>query len=151
MDSKTPNDFLKKILEFRLENIDLHFFQEWANLNSKILSDMKISDGLSLRLRRGDKQTVMKSIASILPPCKQCNALPPSIFFYNRQDQENVFLKINSFLKNGILNNISKPDWYHPDSKPFGADTYYICATCNSMWTLVQPEHEDNGCWQRIA
>lgn len=112
---------------------------------------MHISAGNFLKLRRGDTQKVMASIAVVLPACVKCGNICPAGPFITRQDHATCATNVDAAVKNGDLCRIPQPNWASIDNSQLGADAYFRCTGCGSVWTLVEPERQENGTSERLA
>lgn len=113
--------------------------------------DKRLSPGVRLKLRRGSLCDLMAIAAKLIPGCAHCNSLYPETTFNSNAEHERCALFVDAALSNGILKRIARPDWFAPATLQLGSDGYFICATCGSMWTLVEPERHCHGLWSRIA
>lgn len=113
--------------------------------------DKQLSPGVRLKLRRGSLYDVMAIAAKLIPGCTHCNSLYPEATFNSRAEQAQCALFVDAAVSNGILKRIARPDWVAPDTTQLGSDAYFICTTCGSVWTLVEPEQHCHGLWSRIA
>ena len=59
--------------------------------------------------------------------------------------------RVDVALSSGELVRIKRPQWLQHGGTQLGADAYFECKFCGAIWTLVEPERQDNGMWQRIA
>lgn len=88
---------------------------------------------------------------SLLPSCSNCRDICKEGIFLTRQEHAACVSNVSQAVSNGTLKPIPRPEWFRPSDKHFGADGYFKCNTCDAVWTLVTPEREDNGLWERIA
>lgn len=100
----------------------------------------QVSAGTLLKLRRGNTQKVMASIAVLFPDCAKCSHICPTGPFSTRQEHAGCASKVEIAVKNGDLSRIPKPNWSAIDNSQLGADAYFKCTGCGSVWTLVEPE-----------
>ena len=150
MNYKSDKELLFELCRFRSEVSDLTVFQNWIASNY-IRLQPKVSPGYLLKLRRGDKQQVMKIVTGLVPSCVNCRDICPEGAFLTREAFSQCAASVAQRTRSGALTPIGPPPWFKPDDKHFGADSYFRCATCGAVWTLVLPEREDNGLWERLA
>lgn len=150
MKSLLDIDLHEEFVNFRQGVIDLGIFQQWVEKNHDRLAT-HISAGTLLKLRRGDIRKVMASIAMLLPSCVKCGNICQAGPFTTRQDHATCASNVDVAMKNGVLSRIPQPNWSPIDSSQLGADAYFKCTSCGSVWTLVEPERQDNGTWERLA
>lgn len=141
---------VQKLQAFRSGNMRLLDFQTWA-ANSVDLTNSQIPSGILLKLKRGDVPKVMAAIVSLIPACKACSQLPKPKEFTNRAEHADCALRVDACIAVGVLQRIKCPDWVSLQESHVGAYACYMCATCESMWLLVEPERQDNGLWERLA
>lgn len=144
------SDLHEEFAKFRQGNIDHGIFQQWVENNYDRLA-RHISVGNLLKLRRGDIRKAMASIATLLPSCGKCGNIYQAGPFTTRQDHATCASKVDLAMKNGELIRIPQPIWSPIDNSQLGADAYFECTGCGSIWTLVEPERQDNGTWERLA
>jgi|JI10StandDraft_1071094.scaffolds.fasta_scaffold395870_2 hypothetical protein len=113
--------------------------------------DIQLSPGARLKLRRGSLHDLMAIAATILPGCSHCSSLCPATIFNSREEHAKCAQFVDAALLNGTLKRIARPVWVMPDSMQLGADAYFLCVTCGSIWTLVEPDKQCHGLWSRIA
>lgn len=150
MKTLLDNDIYEKFVNFRRGMINLGVFQRWVEENRERLAE-QIAAGILLKLRRGDLQKAMASLATLIPTCVKCRSICQAGPFMTRQDHAKCALNVDIVVKNGHLSQIPRPNWTPIDNSQLGADAYFICTGCGSVWTLVEPERQDNGTWQRLA
>lgn len=129
---------------------DLSAFQTWISNNYQDLRELT-SPGLLIKLKRGGEQQTMKAVMALLPSCSNCRGICEGGNFLTRQEHTACASRVAQAAQNGTLKQVPRPDWFQPDDKHFGPDGYYKCNICDAVWTLVLPEREDNGLWERIA
>ena len=145
------NDYIVETLrKFRQGAVDITSFQQWVDGNRYALA-AEVSSGVLLKFHRGNTQKVMGAIAGILPSCTSCDRIGPSGDFYSRLEHAKVAEEVDTALRVGILKRIPRPSWVNTNSQHLGADAYFQCVNCGSIWTLVEPEQHDNGSWRRLA
>lgn len=142
--------FVANLRKFRRGDIDLPSFQDWIARQSTNLSLM-VPTGVLLKLRRGDKEKAMRAVARLLPACAYCGQMPAVGVFTSREQHSTYASWVTQAVRNGTFKPIPRPDWLHSTQQHFGADGYFQCTNCGSLWTLVEPEREDNGLWERLA
>lgn len=113
--------------------------------------DKQLSPGIRLKLRRGSLRDLMAIAAKLLPGCVYCNSVYPEATFTSRTEHARCAQSVDTALSNGILKRTTRPIWVMLDPTQLGADAYFTCATCGSIWTLVEPEQHCHGLWSRIA
>lgn len=113
--------------------------------------DKQLSPGVRVKLRRGSLHDLMGIAAKILPGCAHCSSLHLETTFGSRSEQAKCAQIVDAALSRGVLKRITRPSWVVPDATQIGADAYFTCITCGSIWTLVEPEQHCNGLWSRIA
>jgi hypothetical protein len=150
MKSLLDSDFQEEFVKFRQGAISLGVFQQWVERNYERLAT-QVSAGILLKLRRGNAQKVMASIAVLVPDCAKCGHICPRGPFTTRQEHAGCASKVEIAVKNGDLSRIPPPNWRPIDNSQLGADAYFECTACGSVWTLVEPERQDNGMWDRLA
>jgi hypothetical protein len=142
--------FIVELKRFRRREIDIFSFRKWMIDNYKNLQPVTPS-GLLIKLKRGTELQAMTAIASILSSCQNCRDFCQKGIFLTRTEYAACASKVLEATKTGVLKQVARPAWFYSDDKHFGADAYYTCEICDSLWTLVTPEREDNGLWARIA
>jgi hypothetical protein len=150
MKSLLDSDLHDEFVNFRQGVIGLDIFQQWVEKNHDRLAT-HISAGNLLKLRRGDIHKVMASIAKVLPSCIKCGNICQAGPFTTRHDHATCASNVEMALKNGEISRIPLPSWAPIDNSQLGADAYFKCMGCGSVWTLVEPERQDNGTWERLA
>lgn len=150
MKSNMKLKFIAELKRFQNRTIDLASFQKWISDNFDDLEGLS-SPGLLMRLKRGGEQQAMRAVVSILPSCSACSDICKVGAFIIRQEHSTCLSQIAQAVQKGTLVQIARPDWFKTDDKHFGPDGYYKCNICDAVWTLVLPEREDNGLWERIA
>lgn len=113
--------------------------------------DIQLSPGARLKLRRGSLHDLMAITATILPGCSRCSSLYPATIFNSRAENAKCAQFVDAALLSGALKRIARPAWVVPDSLQLGADAYFLCVTCGSIWTLIEPDKQCHGLWSRIA
>lgn len=113
--------------------------------------DKQLSPGTRLKLRRGSLHDLMAIAAKLLPGCVHCGSVYPAATFTSRTEHARSAQSVDAALSNGILKRTARPIWVMPDPTQLGADAYFTCVTCGSIWTLVEPEQHSHGLWSRIA
>lgn len=145
----TPNA-IDRFLEFRSNPIDLNSFHNWIKAShAELLTHL--SPGILLKLTRGDTAKVLITISKILPACSNCADICKEGAFANRSEHVSCASRVDLAILDGYLERIKKPSWVGQDNFQLGADAYYKCSSCGSIWTLVEPERQDNGLWERLA
>jgi hypothetical protein len=91
------------------------------------------------------------SLFLLLPACIECQNLCQEGTFWSRHEQGKCPAQIVNSVQKGYLRKISRPEWVHSGGTHFGADAYFECTICSAIWTMVEPEREDNGLWERLA
>lgn len=139
-----------KLVAIRENPARIGEFQSWFALNQHAY-ERSLPEGLMLKLKRGDSEQVMTTIARLLPACKGCSSLFPEGGFRSLQELSQCNSTIGLAVSDGVLTRLPAPDWLKPDAAQHGADAYFACLKCGSIWTLVQPEREGRGFWARLA
>lgn len=146
----SDSEFIDKLREFQRGSVDLLSFQQWIELHYDQLTPL-VAPGALLKLRRGDKQKALKAVGQLLPSCPDCAQLCEGRVFSSREEHGVCAARVEDSLRAGTLKRIQRPDWFHPSELHFGADGYFECTMCGTIWTLVEPEREDNGLWERLT
>lgn len=147
--NSTSLSIREKLFDFKSGSVDLTSFQEWVSNNQETFKNL-VSQGVLLKLRRGDMETVMGCIASFDSACDKCSGINPAGRFTSRQEFSICASHVDNALASGVLKRVKMPIWVKPEALQFGADAYYECTTCSTTWLLVEPEREDNGLWRRL-
>lgn len=150
MEKTLDPQILEKMMRFRNGELELTAFQNFITMNIAQLKPV-VPPGVMLKLRRGDKQTVIKAVAIVFPNCSLCEALCDVGHFTSRQAQSSCEARVYDSFQRGDIQRVSRPEWFNPTQAHFGADGYFSCTRCGSIWNMVEPEREDNGLWGRIA
>lgn len=140
----------QKLLDFRGGLVDLGSLHKWADENQEKLRT-HMSPGLLLKLRKGNATQVMGIVASIVPACQVCSGINPVGVFSSRQDHARCAQHVDAAMTSGALKRIRIPSWFQAAHSQLGADAYFECTCCGSIWTLVEPERQDHGLWERLA
>ena len=114
------------------------------------LSD-ELSPGLRLKIGRGSMADLMRVASQVVPACQRCAGLCKTGLFSSRADHETCARVIDGAVANGYLARRPRPEWIGNDPTQLGADAYFTCVTCGSLWTLVEPERHTKGLWERLA
>jgi hypothetical protein len=141
---------IEKLRDFQKGQVDLQSFQQWISVHSDQLR-LGLAPGVLLNLKRGDKQKAMKAAAMALPACSDCGHLCDSGVFSSRQEHSACAAQVKESVRKGTLKGIPRPNWFRASPHNLGADGYFECGNCSAIWTLVEPEREDNGLWERIG
>lgn len=144
------NDFEAALREVRSNPGMKDEFQKWVRAHNESLSN-HLSQGVYLRLARGDIEKVMSSVAALLPGCSHCERICSQGAFDSRSEQHECERRVDAALQGGDLRRVKRPVWFNPHHSQLGSDGYFECVTCGSVWTLVEPERQDNGLWERIS
>lgn len=147
---RLSSEMQEELRKFRQGEVDLASFRQWVEVNQDKLST-RTSPGILLKLRRGNTQKVMAAIADILPSCAQCGQIGVLGDFSSRPEHAKVGKAVEAALYAGILKRIPRPLWVGESFLRLGADAYFCCVHCGSIWCLVEPEQHDNGFWRRFA
>lgn len=140
----------ENLRELRRENINVEEFHQWMKtLNEE--STRTVPKGILLKLKHGDMNKILSASKAILPSCLKCSAICKEHAFYDRSEHAACASAIDQALQAGILRRLAKPKWYVPSNTQPGADAYFACSFCGSIWNLVEPERQYNGLWERIA
>ena len=140
----------EKLNALRAGKLNIHEFKSCLNsLNEPFLK--LISRSNLLKMKHGDMEKIMSVATIILPSCVKCNRIFKKGEFSNRSEHARCVVEVNKALKNNVLLEIIKPDWYQPSPGQLGVDVYYKCYSCNAIWELVEPERHCHGLWDRIA
>lgn len=143
-------DIADRLRAFRKEPINQDAFRDWVRKNHSRLAP-QCAPGLILKLRSRDVQTIMSSIANLIPACSQCVQVGEQKIFESRAEQLSYARRVDATLNGGPLKRIKRPNWFQHDGAQLGPDGYFECTSCGAFWTLVEPERQYNGLWQRIA
>lgn len=147
---RLSDEMQEELRKFRQGEVDLASFQQWVEANQEKLS-ARMSPGILLKLRRGSTQKVMAAIADTLPSCAQCGQIGVPRDFSSRSEHTKVAKEVDVALYSGTLKRIPRPLWVGEGFLRLGADAYFRCVHCGSIWVLVEPEQHDNGFWRRFA
>lgn len=150
MNNNLKFELVSELKSFRSGAIDASSFREWIVVNYKDLEPL-ISPGLLIKLKRGSEPQMRATVASLLPSCPNCRDICEEGSFLTREEYVTCTSKVTEAVRTGSLAPVGRPSWFNPEDKHFGADGYYKCNICEAMWTLVNPEREDNGLWERVA
>jgi hypothetical protein len=150
MNALLDNDIHEELVNFRQGAINLGVFQHWVEKNHDRLA-AQIPAGILLKLRRGDVRKIMASIAKLIPTCARCGQICQVGPFTTRQAHAKCASNVDAAVKNAVLSRIAQPNWVPIGNSQFGAAGYFKCTGCGSVWTLVEPERQDNGTWERLA
>lgn len=150
MSNDMNSELIAELKSIRSRSIDISSFREWVAVKYKDLQPL-MSPGLLMKLKRGNERQVLAAIASLLPSCPNCRDIFEQGSFLTRGEYAACISQVTKAVQNRALTQIGRPTWFHPDGKHFGADAYYTCNICDAIWTLVMPEREDNGLWERIV
>jgi hypothetical protein len=143
-------EIIGKLKEFQKGELDLQSFQKWISVHSDQLRLFLAPDVL-LCLKRGDKQKAMKAVVMVLPACSACAHIGDIGVFSSRQEHSACIARVKESVLRGVLKGIPRPKWFHASGHNLGADGYFECENCSAIWTLVEPEREDNGLWERLG
>ena len=142
--------FLCHLLDFRKAPVSLHGLKAWLDQNQSELAEI-LSPGILLKLRSNKIHKIMSAIAVLLPACTHCNQVGAPTIFASRQEHSSYAYRVDDAISNAILTRVKPPYWLLPDNSQMGADAYFECTVCGAIWSLVEPERQDNGKWERIA
>jgi hypothetical protein len=142
--------FLCQLLAFRRNPVSPRGLIAWLDRNQSELAGI-LSPGILLKLRSNNIQKIMSAIAVLLPACTHCDQVGAPTIFASRQEHSSYAKRVDGAISNGILKRVKSPNWLLPDNSQMGADAYFECAVCGAIWSLVEPERQDNGKWERIA
>lgn len=142
--------FIVELKKFQSRATDLSTFQKWISDNYQGLGAFA-SPGLLIKLKRGGERKVMEAVMALLPSCSNCRDICEGGPFLTRKEYADCASCVAQATQNGMLTKVGRPAWFQPDGEHFGADGYYKCNICSAVWTLVLPEREDNGLWERIV
>lgn len=143
-------ELIEKLRRFRDDPTELGSLQYWLKININEIERL-ISPGVALKLCSRDIQKVMSAIVSIVPPCSICGSIARPRAFTLRQEHRFVALHVEQAILGGFLSRIKSPAWLNNDDLEHAADAYFNCGSCGAIWTLVEPEREYTGQWQRLA
>jgi hypothetical protein len=150
MNENIDSALIAELKRLRSGAIDLPSFQRWLSEDQQKLGQ-SVSSGILLKLKRGDERQAMKAAETLLPTCVKCRDICKHGGFLTRQEYALCASQVARAVENSTLTAIARPRWFYSDDKHYGADGYFKCNTCDAFWTLVAPEREDNGLWERIA
>ncbi len=143
-------DLKVKLYKTRSSEISLEQFKIWLSANIGSYNGF-LSKGELLKLKHGDKSQTMYTGKAILPSCPLCTSIFEQKSFSDRAEHLACANAVDQALHSGVLKRLRKPDWYNPAHSEAGADAYFICNSCESLWNLVEPEKQYGGLWERIA
>ena len=144
-------NFYAHLLDFRKDPVSLHGLKAWLDQNQSE-PDGILSPGILLKLRSTNIQKIMSAIAVLLPACTpHCDQVGVPTVFASRQEHSSYAKTVDGAISNGILKRVKSPNWLLPDNSQMGADAYFECGVGGAIWSLVEPERQDNGKWERIA
>jgi hypothetical protein len=140
----------KKSIQLRSNLIDEGEFKDWVSSVSKDLST-EVSRGAMLKLKRGGKSEILEVSTLLFSACDQCLNLFPQGEFASRLEHSDCVKKVDAAISQGLLTRVDQPDWFKPSTNQIGSDAYYRCTSCGALWSLVEPERQYHGLWERIA
>jgi len=140
----------QKIGELRASNITVDDFHQWVVASSATLSKV-VSQGVLLKFKRGDMSKIMAASKVVLPPCSKCSSLFKEGEFSDRAEHASCARIVDQAMATGLLNRVGRPNWFKPNSNQLGADAYFECSSCGALWTLVEPERQYHGLWERVV
>ncbi|WP_444929943.1 hypothetical protein ACJJIF_19520 [Microbulbifer sp. SSSA002] len=143
-------ELIDKLKQLRSESLSIDDFRSYVKKASDQHS-RSLSPGALIKLKRGDATTVLGLGKTIVAPCAQCKSLPSERVFSGLSDHENCTRQVRDAIQKNILERVSKPSWYQPEPGQLGSEGYYKCASCGSLWCLVESERNYPGLWERIA
>lgn len=143
-------DLIDRLRAFRNAPLKQKDLRVWVRQERAQL-DQQFAPGLVLKLCSRDLQSIMSSIAILVPACSKCAKTGEQKIFGSRIEQLAYSNRVDLALESGELVRIKRPQWFQHCSTQLGADAYFECKFCGAIWTLVEPERQDNGMWQRIA
>lgn len=138
---------ISKLEEFRNSSMDIEKFSEWFESNSIELKNL-LSDGVFLKMKRGNAISMMDYLAKSSSSCGKCSVIHREGEFTDRIEFKSCNDKL---ISGGSFKRIKKPDWYKQSSKERAVSGFYECISCGAIWKLTAPEREGNGGWIRIA
>lgn len=150
MNTDISEQLLIELKKLRDDTGELEKFRNWMRANAESLN-LTISPGCLLRLKRGEMQHVMRVSAALIPSCIYCRDLCDKGVFLTRQQNALCTSTVSKAMQSGYVTPTRCPPWFAPPDIHFGADAYFKCRTCGALYTLVAPEGEDNGLWERFA
>ena len=140
----------KHLRAFRAEPGSPCELKAWLDQNQPELATI-LSPGILLKLRSPNVGKIMGAIALLLPGCTHCGQVGAPTTFASRQEHSSYAKRVDDAISNNILKRVKAPQWLLPDNSQMGADGYFKCSVCGAIWSLVEPERQDNGKWERIA
>lgn len=143
-------DFDQMLRAYRSGRICLTEMRGWLTKESDRV-ERQLSRGLLLRLKHGNDSLAMAAIARLLPACAHCAALYEPKEFATRDEHRLCSRRCDLAVAARTLVCVAAPEWGGEVPPSSGSAKHYRCATCESIWVLVDPEREDNGSWSRIA
>lgn len=150
MSTDTSEQLLIELKRLRDEARNLEKFRSWVFANTESLN-LTIPPGYLLKLKRGEMQHVMRVSAALIPSCIDCRDLCEGGVLLTRQQSALCTSTVSKAMQLGFITPSHRPPWFAPRDIHFGADAYFKCRTCGALYTLVAPEGEDNGLWERFA
>lgn len=150
MEKSLQTELKARLQAFRQEPISPMPLKTWLDRNKADLAQ-SLSPGILLKLRSGNTGKIMAAIAVLLPHCTQCGQIGVVKIFSSRQEHLSYARKVEDALSAGVLKIIRSPSWLVPATLQMGAANYLECAVCGAIWSLAEPERDENGRWERIA
>lgn len=140
----------QKIYELRASNIAVDDFHQWVIDSSETLSK-GVPKGILLKLKRGDMSQILDASKTVIPACLSCSSLFKEGEFSDRAEHLSCANIVAQAITTGLLNRVARPIWFKPNSNQLGADAYFECSSCCALWTLVEPERQYCGLWERVV
>lgn len=144
------NALADKIKSLRNSSISIDLFRDWVSDSGNEI-EKYFSRGQLLKLRHADLAVVLDLSKKVLPACKRCSSIFNEGVFIDKVTHVVCVDSVIGAVGLGILEKIDRPSWYKIAEPHVGAAAYYKCNSCGSLWSIVEPERQYRGGWQRIA
>lgn len=143
-------DITKVLSDYRDGVVSRQQLLQWLDSEQTRVS-AQISRGVLLKLSHGNDYAAMTTLAKILPSCVVCGGICREQTFTSWSDYQQCVSQVDAAEAAGKIVRMKPPAWTYNAGSKAGADAYYRCSTCGSIWGLVRPEREENGSWHRLA
>jgi hypothetical protein len=150
IDLAVAEQLAERLRALRAEPRELASFQVWVKANRSVLST-EMSPGNLLKLSHGNMAKVMEALVNLLPDCTRCGRICQPGPFASRIEHAECASLVDSAVNDEVLLRVKRPGWVLLDQRQLGADAYFECRNCGALWTLVEPERQDNGLWERLS
>lgn len=140
---------LNVLSDFRDDKLSLDDLSEWVSLNESLATQV-LSRSDYLALKYSKLPNVYQVGAAKLKQCNNCASLIEKKMISDISEYWVINDKLKRKQESKIIRIIDKPIWYKIPKNRIGADSYYKCNTCGSIWALFMPERVNKGGFTRV-